>query len=287
MIVDYHMHLENGDLSLEYVGRFLAVARERGVDEVGFTEHSYRFRQAHGLLDNAWAREREEADLEAYLGLLQAARAAGLPVKIGIEVDYVPGKEREIAAFLSGHPWDLVLGSVHWLGDWGIDLDPATWAGRDVERVYRDYYATLKRAAESGLFDVLSHPDLVKIFGFRPEGDVTDAAEEAVAAAARHGLALEISSAGLRKPVGEIYPAPGILALARRHGVPVTLASDAHFPRHVGHAYPELIAYARRAGFDQVCVFSGRRRTLAPLGPAPGGAADPARPAGGAGPAGG
>ncbi len=265
MVVDYHMHLEQGEFTLPWLEEFVRTARARGVDEICITEHSYRFVQAHGLLDNEWAREREDADLDAYVALIQDAKAAGLPVKLGIEMDYVPGKEREIAAFLDGYPWDLVLGSVHWLGDWGIDLDPATWAGRDVRQVWHDYFAVLRQAAASGLFDVLSHPDLVKIFGFRPDGDVSDLLEETVAAVAATGVAIEVSSAGLRKPVGQIYPDRAILDLARSHGIPITLASDAHHPRDVGHAYPQLIEYVRAAGYAEVCVFSGRRRTLCPL----------------------
>lgn len=265
MVVDYHMHLEQGDFTLPWLEEFVRTARARGVDEICITEHSYRFVQAHGLLDNDWAREREVADLDAYVALIQEAKAAGLPVKLGIEMDYVPGKEEEIAAFLSGYPWDLVLGSVHWLGDWGIDLEPGTWQGRDVRRAWEDYFATLRQAAASGLFDVLSHPDLVKIFGFRPPGSLEELYEETVAAVANHGVALEVSSAGLRKPVGEIYPDRAFLGLAQRRGIPITLASDAHHPRDVGHAFPRLIEYVRAAGYTEVCVFSGRRRTMSPL----------------------
>ncbi len=265
MLVDYHMHLEEGDFARDYLLRFLERAREAGIDEIAVTEHSYRFRQAHGLLDNEWAREREDADLDEYVALLLDARRDGLPVKVGIEMDYVPGKEEEIARFLEPYPWDIVLGSVHWLGDWGIDLDPRTWEGRDVAAVYREYYATLSRAASSGLFDVLSHPDLVKIFGFFPEEDVADAEEAFLDAAARAGVCLEVSSAGLRKRVGEIYPALPLLRRARARGIPVTLASDAHVPRHVGHAYDRLLAHAREAGYAEVSVFAGRRRTAAPL----------------------
>lgn len=265
MIVDYHVHLEEGPFTLPWLEQFMETARTRGVDEICFTEHSYRFHQAHGLLDNDWAREREEADLDEYVRLIEDAKAAGYPVKLGIEMDYVPGKEEAIAAFLSPYPWDLVLGSVHWLGDWGVDLDPRTWRGLDVARIYRDYYATMCRAAESGLFDVFSHPDLVKIFKFRPDEDVSEAAEAMVAAAKRAGMCLEVSSAGLRKPVKEIYPARDILETARRYGVPITLASDAHHPRHVGHAYPEIIEYACAAGYREVSVFTGRQRAGSPL----------------------
>lgn len=266
MLVDYHVHLEQGGFTLSWVEEFLTTARSRGVDEICFTEHSYRFHQAHGLLDNDWARAQEEADLDEYVRVVQEARAAGYPVKLGIEMDYVPGKEAEIGDFLARYPFDLVLGSVHWLEDWGIDIDPAFWRGRDVTEVYRLYFATLEKAAGSGLFDVLSHPDLVKIFNFRPQEDVGESVEAAVAAAAESGVCLEVSSAGLRKPVGEIYPDFELLILARSHGISITIASDAHHPRHVGQDFPRLVEYARAAGYEESAVFSGRRRVLAPFG---------------------
>lgn len=265
MVIDYHMHLEQGQFTLPWLMEFLAYARQRGVDEIGVTEHAYRFIQAHGLLDNEWARQQESADLDEYVGLILEAKSLGHPVKLGIEVDYVPGKEAEIAAFLEGYPWDFVLGSVHWLGDWGIDLDPSTWHGRDIDRVYEDYYRTVRLAAQSGLFDIMSHLDLVKIFGFRPQGDVSAAVSAALDAVAAAGISIEVSSAGLRKPVGEIYPHRHILREAFRRGITVTLASDAHTPEHVGFAFPELMRHVRSAGYSGLARYAGRRRQLTPL----------------------
>lgn len=269
MLVDYHMHLEQGEFTLPWLEEFLAAARARGIDEIGITEHSYRFIQAHGLLDNDWARARERADLDRYVRCVEEAKSLGWPVRLGIEMDYVPGREEAIAEFLDGYPWDLVLGSIHWLGCWGLDLDPRTWEGRDPAAVWREYFATLRRAAASGLFDVLAHPDLVKIFGFRPpETVVAEEFAATVEVARQAGVCLEVSSAGLRKPVGEIYPGRAMLDLAHAAGVPITLASDAHHPRDVGYAYHELMAHATASGYREVARFERRRRTAVPLTPA-------------------
>jgi histidinol-phosphatase (PHP family) len=252
------MHLEEGGFSRDWLLRFLERAREAGVEEVAFTEHSYRFRQARGCLDNDWARARQTEDVEEYVRLVLQAREEGYPVLLGIEMDYVEGKEEEIARFLAPYPWDLVLGSVHWLGDFGLDLDPRDWGGREVEGVWREYFRLLSRAAESGLFQVLSHPDLVKIFGFRPASLPLEEMERAAESAAARGVCFEVSSAGLRKPCGEIYPSLELLSLARRYGVGITLAPVSHLPEHVCVDLAKRVRNARSAGIRELVRFRGR-----------------------------
>ena len=272
MLIDYHMHLERGGLTREYLLRFVETARARGVDEIGITEHAYNFVEGAPLLGRPWYVERYSSGFRMadYIALLQAARAEGLPVKAGIEMDYVPGREEDIRAFLAAYPLDFVIGSVHWIDDWGFDLDPASWPGRDVREAYRRYFDLAERAIRSGLFDVFGHPDVIKVFGYKLPPEYRDELAEyhrrLARAAAEAGVCLEISSAGVRKPVGEFYPDPGILDEARRLGVRVTLASDAHEPEHVGWAYPELVAYARAHGFETVTVFEGRVGRQEPLG---------------------
>lgn len=274
MLADYHMHLERGGLRRDYLERFVATARARGVDEIGVTEHGYNFVEAAPLLGRpayvaAHSRGYRVAD---YVELLRAAREDGLPVKLGIEMDYVPGREAEIRDFLAAYPWDFVIGSVHWLGEWGFDLDPESWRGRDVAEAYREYFALAERAVRSGLFDVLGHPDVIKVFGHRlppgAEAELEGYFDRLARAAAEAGVCLEVSSAGLRKPVGEIYPDARLLRRARALGVPITLASDAHEPEHVGWEYPRLVAFARAAGYRTLTVFDGRRRRQEPLGAA-------------------
>src|SRR5690606_14791709 len=154
--------------------------------------------------------------LERYVEAVAAARDRGLPVKLGLEVDWFPGAEDALAAILEPYPWDYVLGSVHFLDGWPIDVTPDYgWPERDVAATYRAYFAALAGAAESGLFDILAHPDLVKKFGHRIE-DATDHYRQVVDAAGRAGVALEVSTAGLRVPARELYPAPAFLQLAAR-----------------------------------------------------------------------
>lgn len=273
MIVDYHMHLrdpeERLDFSVAGVERFVERARERGVDEIGFTEHVYYFVQTRELWDRPYQLERCKHDLDDYVSAVVEAKRRGLPVKLGLEVDYVPGRERELKDRLEQYPWDYLLGSVHWIEGHSIDSAPdrGLWAHLPVQEVWRRYFVALRGAARSGLYDALSHPDLVKIFGMRSgEEETALQHEETADALEATGVAIEISTAGLRKPVGELYPDPGFLDACRRRGVPVTTASDAHVPELVGEDLDRAVDLARSAGYDTVTVFEERRGRQEPLG---------------------
>ena len=257
MIVDYHLHLRDPDEEIAHassaVERFVEAAAARGVDEIGFTEHVYYFRQTLPLWTLPYQIERCVYDLDAYVDAVLEAKRQGLPVKLGLEVDYVGAAQDELAAVLAPYPWDYLLGSVHWIDGLAIDQEPGLWAVESVEGVWRRYFAAVAELASSGHVDVLAHPDLVKIFRRRPariDYPMLD------------GVALEISTAGLHKPVGELYPDPALLA-ARP---PITLASDAHVPQNVGRDFDRALAHARAAGYETVTVFEGRRSRQEPLG---------------------
>jgi histidinol-phosphatase (PHP family) len=278
LIVDYHMHLRRpgpGDAELiDHTGdaaeRFAEVAAERGVDEIGFTEHIYYFRQTRELWLQPYYVDRCVYDLDAYVDAVLEAKRRGLPVKLGLEVDYVPGRERETQDLLAPYPWDFLLGSVHDIEGHPIDSDPEAgmWKHFPVDEVWRRYFIALRGAARSGLFDVLSHPDLVKLYGRKPApSDVFlhhDETADAIEAAG--GLAVEVSTAGLHKPVGEIYPDPSLLEACHARGIPITTASDAHVPENVGRDLDQAVEHARLAGYSTVTVFEGRKARQEPLG---------------------
>ncbi len=267
MIVDYHMHLRNGSGEIAHetsaVDPFVESAREAGVDEIGFTEHIYYFKQTRSLWTVPYHTERCVYDIEAYVSAVVTARGRRLPVKLGLEVDYVPGREDETRELLAPYPWDYLLGSLHYIDSLGVDDEPRLVDAVGVEEAWRLYFETLAAAARSGLFDSLSHPDLVKIFGARAAsfdyGPV-------VAAIADSGVAVEVSTAGLHKPVHELYPHPEFLAACRALDVPVTLASDAHTPDVVGRDFERALELLRSAGYDTVTVFEQRHARQEPLG---------------------
>ena len=258
MIVDYHVHLRDADGLIAHeagaVEPFVETAAARGVDEIGFTEHVYYFRQTREIWAHPYESERCVYDLDSYCDAVLDAKRRGLPVKLGLEVDYVGGLQPRLAELLEPYPWDYLLGSVHMIDGLAFDQLPGIWAGHSVEEVWAAYFSALAELAASGYVDVLAHPDLAKIFDRRPR-------EPAAFYPELHGVALEISTAGLRKPVGELYPDPALL-----RGRPITLASDAHSPDLVGEDFDQAVALARAAGYETVTVFEGRRARQEPLG---------------------
>jgi histidinol-phosphatase (PHP family) len=264
VIVDYHMHLrdeENGiDHTADAAEKFVARAAERGVDEIGFSEHVYYFVQTSALWRWPYYTERCKYDLDVYVDAVLEAKRRGLPVKLGLEIDWLGERAEELDAILAPYPWDYLLGSVHMVDDLALDLRPGAWEEYPEDEVWRRYVTELGTAARSGLFDVLSHPDLAKIHGVRGGDEHYDALARAVDDA---DVALEISTAGLRKPVGELYPD---VRLLERSSAPVTLASDAHVPALVGEDFDQAVELARQAGRETVSVFERRERRQEPLG---------------------
>jgi histidinol-phosphatase (PHP family) len=289
-VIDYHVHLWRHaphlslEASVDQLAEYCAYATRLGVTELALTEHSSRFAQVDALVRGWWeedptpARRAETrtcwdeelgADLDQYVDCVLTAKAAGLPVVVGLEVDYLPGQMGKVAALLSGYPFDVLLGSVHWLGAWLFDaLDWAQaqqqWASRGVEQVWSDYTRAVEELAGTRAVDVLAHPDLAKVAGHRPP--VPDEFYDRIAEAARTcGLAAELNSAGWRKPCGEAYPAAGLLARLYDYGVPITTASDAHQLADLGWRVADLTAAARAAGYRKVTAFRGRNQTPQPL----------------------
>ena len=254
---------------------YVDAARRAGVERIAVTEHLFRFREAYELLFGWWDADPDprlaaaaraywhdhvNARVADYVRLIEDAKRDGLPVRLGLELDWIPGREDALRRFLAPYDWDVVLGSVHWIRSWGIDIDPddGVWAVRDVDETHAAYVALLTDLARSGLCHVLAHPDLPKIFGHRPRS--WEALHRGVVdAAVAGGVALEVNANGIRKPVGEPYPAAPVLEEAVRRGVPITLASDAHRPDAVGHHFADIVAHARRAGYTTFVEYVGGR----------------------------
>ncbi len=271
MIGDYHMHLRDSEgriaHTVDAVEPFVETARRRGVDEIGFTEHVYYFRQTREIWDLPYQTERCVYDLDAYCDAVVEAKKRGLPVKLGLEVDGVGSRQARLAELLGPYPWDFLLGSVHRLDGLDVNQEPGVWPTGSVEDVWRRYFGALGALAASGAVDVLAHPDIVKIFGRRPAAAVVrelhERAAEQIAAA---GVAVEVSTAGLHKPVGEIYPSLELLRDCRERDVPISLASDAHAPEHVGRDFGAALVLARKAGYETIALFEARKRRLVALG---------------------
>ena len=246
--------------------RYLEAAREAGIEELGVSEHIHRFTDALALWRHEWWEQNARDDLAAYCEFVRST-----PLKLGIEMDYLPGLEDRTAELLDAHDLDYVVGSVHFLGDLAVDHEGwDVWEGAgDPDKIWSRYFETLAEAARSGLFDILAHPDLVKVWGSarpRPDRDPRFHYEPAIEAIAASGIAVEVSTAGLRKPVGELYPAPAFAEMCVEAGAAFSLSSDAHVPEDIGFAYEQAVETVRAWGIGEVAVFERRRRRMEPLG---------------------
>ena len=266
---DYHVHTfrcgHAGGDSRDFVRR----AIERGLSEMAFTDHIPLYFLPPDQRDAKLAMREDQ--LDDYLGevaALQREFAGSIPIRLGLEADYAEGSEEELERWLQRADWDLVLGSVHWVaGDW---IDSPTSAARRFERegaraLYAEYYRLLANAAATGFFDVLTHFDLPKKHGHRPSAPLERAEDAAIEAAKGSGCAVEISSAGLRKPVAEAYPEPRLLTKIVAAGVPVTFSSDAHAPAEVGWGYEKTLELARSCDVQEFVTIEKRRKTPHPL----------------------
>ena len=282
-MLDYHLHLwphsqSDAEATIEQVAAYCEHAVSHGVTEIALTEHLFRFTQASDLLGEFWNDLPGEAlrpgmaaywdrharvDLDSYVEVVQAVKAEGLPVVLGLEVDYYQDRMDEVAGLLNGYPFDVLLGSVHWLGAWRFDVlnEPlvmAEWETRDVDAVWDEYTRAMEELGASGACDVFAHPDLVKIAGKVPA--VPDEFYDRMAeAAAVSGMAAEFSSAGWRKPVGEEYPAPPLLQRFVARGVPLTTASDAHTLPDVADRADDMRMVLSAAGVTKLQGFRNRQ----------------------------
>jgi histidinol-phosphatase (PHP family) len=280
MLVDCHTHLQphgqQPPMTIERIREYVDAGARRGVTHVAITEHLFRFQEAYRLLEGWWDddpnpglaalartywQDHVSGSVAEYVRVVEHAKSLGLPVFLGLEMDWLRGKEEQLRAFLAPYDWDIVLGSVHYIGAWGFDdarfIDE--WSRRDIATAWNEYGDLVAELAASGLADLLAHPDLPKVFGHRP-ADETPLHDAILEAATRSNMAIELNSNGIRR-CQEIYPAMPLLERAHQRHVPITFASDAHTPDRVGANFDDLRAWAQRGGYTEASFFQRRERT--------------------------
>ena len=262
---DYHMHTPLCRHAVGEPTEYAAQALRAGLEEIGFTDHSPMPRDD---FDN-WRMRADQ--LDEYVAKVRRAQEEHprLTIRLGLEVDYLPGQENWIQALAARHPWDYFIGSVHYVSDsWDVDNPEklSRWKERDPFEVWTVYFERLTMAAESKLFEIIGHADLPKKFGYIPARDCTPLFEKFLDAARRADVAIELNTAGWRKECKEIYPSPKILRLAKARGVPITFGSDAHAPQEVGLDLRRAVELAREVGYTERCRFVRRQRDFVAFG---------------------
>lgn len=264
-MIDLHVHTSRCRHATGTLAEYVTAASAAGVRVMAFTDHL-------PLPDDLNAGyTMDPGELDDYVADVGSVRELGLScgveVLLGVEADWLPGRPEWGAGLLRGLALDVVMGAVHFLDDWAFD-DPdlvsgyEQWSARDL---WERYFRELATAAHSGAYDVMAHVDLVKKFGFAPPADHQDLYLWVAGELAAAGVAVEVSTAGLRKPCAEIYPSEALLGALRRAGVPITMGSDAHAPAEVGHMWGFAVETIKRAGYESLLVFRGRVGEEVPL----------------------
>ena len=288
-MLDYHLHLwphseSTVSYQLDQIADYCEQAASEGVNELALTEHSNRFVDVMNVVGPFWEKSGHEPtskemakyfdwhsrnSLEQYVELAQKAKDEGLPVKIGLEVDYYRGKMDEVTSLLSQYPFDVLIGSVHWMGTWEFDdidnpVNMHEWDVRDIDACWLEYSRAIEELSATKAVDVLAHIDLVKVAGFyapnpAPYWDMM------ANAAGKADISVELSSAGWFKPVGEQYPAEGLLDRLVAQGVTFTTASDAHRLEKVSARAGDLATLLEARGIHELASYEARSRTMVPL----------------------
>jgi len=231
---------------------FIKEAVKKGIDEIGFSEHLFD-RPVHS-----------RDFMDGYVrDLLEIRKKCPILVRLGAEIDFFPAEVDTVEEFLRKYPFDYVIGSVHYLGNWPIDSRSQLqeYFRRDILQVYKDYFEAVRMLCRTRLFDTLGHADIVKIFGFKPDCDITSILEETADAIAVSNMCVEINTAGLIKKCAEIYPSRQLLQMLKERNVPITLGSDAHAPQDVGRSFDKAFELSKTVGITHLCTFEARRRS--------------------------
>ncbi|MTI81417.1 MAG: histidinol-phosphatase HisJ family protein [Firmicutes bacterium] len=261
MLIDYHLHTARCGHASGTMQQYIDAARQVGLTEVGIADHIPMYWLPSEKRDPEVAMTDKE--LTGYIVEVQQLQQANLDItiKLGLEVDYIPGHEKAAEEIISSLPLDYVLGSVHYLDGWGFD-NPEYMHKFDqwnLYELYQHYFDTVCQGAKSGLFNIMAHTDLIKKFGHRPNWDLSPLYEQVASTFAESAVSVELNTAGLRYPALEQYPSKELLKVLYKHKVPVTMGSDAHNPQQVGQDIKIARQMLIEVGYKEIATFSNRQ----------------------------
>jgi histidinol-phosphatase (PHP family) len=253
---DYHIHtsFSDGKAAPE---DYIPAAISAGISEIGFSEHLSLFRE-----NQDWVMNPENAP--EYVNYIEKLKknSDNILVKTGMEIDFFPGREKETEAFLNNLDLDYRIGSVHYMGEKTVDLGPEFYEGKNIDVLFESYFENVMAAAGSGLFDVIGHCDLIRIYGYKPSYDPEPLYRKLARVMKKNNIAYELNTNGRNRPIADFYPDHRFLKVFREEMVPVCVNSDAHMPSRVGQFFDEAYGLLRSAGYTEMAVFTGRKRIM-------------------------
>lgn len=269
MRIDYHTHhVRCGHASGE-LEDYVLKGIEIGLTQLGLSDHMPLLHVDPAAYYPGMAMPMEE--LPKYIEeafMLREKYKDRIDIRVGLEGDYIEGYEADIERIIQAYPWDYVIGSVHFLGEWDITDYRQTdgWKQRDAYEVYEQYYDAVGKAVRTGFYDYIGHIDVIKRFGFKPEQSVEHLERQVLEAVKEQDMAIELNASGLRMPVNEMFPSRRMLEYALELGIPLTIGSDAHQPERLGQYLDQAVDLLRDVGFKELATFKGRKRLMMPIG---------------------
>jgi len=256
---DYHVHTTFSD-GRSSPGNYISAASEAEINEIGFSDHLSLFKE-----NQDWCMNPDT--VKDYLDFLENLKkdAGNIIVRKGLEIDYIPGKEKEIEAFLSRFCLDYRIGSVHYLGEKTVDSGLEFYEGRNIDLLFESYFELVIGAVNSGIFDIIGHCDYIRIFGFKPVKNPEPLYRKLAKEFKKSDIAFELNTNGRNRPLADFYPDRRFLHIFKEENVPVCVNSDAHMPGRVGQYFEEAYELLRYAGFSEMAVFEGRKRKMIPF----------------------
>jgi len=256
---DYHVHSSFSD-GRSVPGDYIAPAQTAGLSEIGFSEHLSLFKNTEDWNVNP-------INISSYISHLENLRnnTKNIKIKIGLEVDFFAGKEKEIFAYLNSLPLDYIIGSVHFLGEKTVDAGPEFYEEKSLDRLFESYFDSVITASASDLFDIIGHCDLIRIYCYKPSSDLAPLYRELAKTMKNHNVAFEVNTNGRNRPLADFYPDRQFLHIFREENVPVCVNSDAHMPSRVGQYFDEAYELLRYIGFTEMAVFDKRVRRMVPF----------------------
>lgn len=269
MRIDYHTHHARCGHAVGTLEEYVLRGIEIGLQQIGLSDHMPLLHVDPATYYPEMAMPMEE--LPRYVEecfLLKDKYRDQIDVRIGMEADYIEGYEEQISSLIEAYPWDYVIGSVHFLGEWDVTDFRQTheWEGRDRLVVYKRYYDAVQKAVRTGFYDYIGHIDVIKRFGFYPPAEQTPEVEAlellTLQTVRHHDMAIELNASGLRMPCAEMFPGRRMLEASFELGIPLTIGSDAHQPERLSQYLDEARALLLDIGYTKLATFSGRKRTL-------------------------
>ncbi len=256
---DYHVHSSFSD-GRSVPEDYIAPAEAAGLSEIGFSEHLSLFKN-----NEDW--NADPINISSYISYIENLRnnTKNIKIKIGLEVDFFAGKEKDTFAYLNSLPLDYIIGSVHYLGEKTVDAGPEFYKEKSLDRLFESYFKSVIAASASGLFDIIGHCDLIRIYGYKSSSDLTPLYRELAKTMKDHNVVFEVNTNGRNRPLADFYPDRKFLHIFREENVPVCVNSDAHMPSRVGQYFEEAYELLRYTGFTEMATFDKRVRRMVPF----------------------